>query len=277
MQILVLGMHRSGTSAVTRIINMLGAYFGPEGRSAGWTPDNPKGHWERQDFMQLNRQLLAQRNSNWCRVEKWEAGAATPLPPKLKGAMRRAILELDAHRPWVLKDPRFCITLGEWLALLEVPVAVVVSRDPREVARSLETRDALPYEYGLALWEYHAVSIVRHAAALSRVFVSHDAMLAAPVATTRRLFDGLVAAGVRRLDLPHENEILAFIDPKLHRASVPAGAGLSPHRLRLHAMLRGETPFDPAVAVSEESREVTARLGDRLVEIAEARAPRAAP
>ena len=34
MQIIVLGMHRSGTSLVTRLINMMGAYFGPEGSLA---------------------------------------------------------------------------------------------------------------------------------------------------------------------------------------------------------------------------------------------------
>ena len=49
MQLLVLGMHRSGTSMVTRLLNMAGAYFGPEGIATEANEENPKGFWERRD------------------------------------------------------------------------------------------------------------------------------------------------------------------------------------------------------------------------------------
>lgn len=49
MQLMVLGMHRSGTSVLTRVLNMMGAYFGPEGIIAATNDENPKGFWERRD------------------------------------------------------------------------------------------------------------------------------------------------------------------------------------------------------------------------------------
>ena len=58
MQIIVLGMHRAGTSAVTRLINLMGAYLGPEEQLLPATPDNPKGYWERIDVLQLHEWLL---------------------------------------------------------------------------------------------------------------------------------------------------------------------------------------------------------------------------
>lgn len=261
MQIIVLGMHRSGTSAVTRLINMMGAWFGPEGMSLGANEHNAKGFWERRDFVALNQQILAARRCTGLDVRNWPAGDRPPLPPALHQKMRLIALELDAHRPWVLKDPRFCITLPDWLEFLEVPIAVIVARDPLEVARSLAQRDGFPFEYGIALWEYYAVHIVRGAAGLSRVFVPHETVLSSPVAATRSLCDGLRANDVKRLELPSDREILAFIEPSLYRARAgDADTRLTEAQHGLNAMLRGEIPFAPDVEVSVASREVMARL-----------------
>jgi hypothetical protein len=261
MQIIVLGMHRSGTSAVTRLINMMGAWFGPEGMSLGANEHNAKGFWERRDFVQLNQQILAARRCTGLDVRNWPAGDRPPLDPALAQKMRFSALELDAHRPWVLKDPRFCITLPDWRDLLEVPLAVIVARDPLEVARSLEQRDGFPTEFGIALWEYYAVHTLRNAASLPRVFVPHEAVLASPVSATRALLDGLKANDVKRLELPSDREILAFIEPRLYRARArEASVSLTEPQQRLNAMLRAEVPFDPAIEVSANSRDVMARL-----------------
>jgi hypothetical protein len=57
MQILVLRMHRSGTSMVARLLNMMGAYFAPEGVEMPAHPENPKGFWARQDVLLCIRLL----------------------------------------------------------------------------------------------------------------------------------------------------------------------------------------------------------------------------
>ena len=54
MQLIVLGMHRSGTSVLARLLNLMGAYFGPEGSSTGANEENHKGFWERRDVRNLN-------------------------------------------------------------------------------------------------------------------------------------------------------------------------------------------------------------------------------
>jgi len=57
MQILIFGMHRSGTSMVVRLINMMGVYFAREGISTGSNEENPKGCWERRRVRALNAKL----------------------------------------------------------------------------------------------------------------------------------------------------------------------------------------------------------------------------
>jgi len=260
MQIIVLGMHRSGTSAMTRLINMMGAYFGPEGSALPSNEDNPKGFWERRDFVLLNMHLLGARGCSWYDLSGWTATPPKPFDPRLSDGMKTFMLGLDAHRPWVLKDPRLCITLCDWLPLLDTPLVVVASRDPLEIARSLEQREGAPVAYGLALWEHYAVHIVRNAAALPKLFVAHQAVMSSPVTAAQGLYDGLVANGVRRLAMPSEREILGFIEPALHRARrADVTATLTPHQQALDAMLRGERAFDALVEVSAASRDLVKR------------------
>jgi hypothetical protein len=268
MQLIVLGMHRAGTSAVTRLINMFGAYFGPEGIGTPGTKDNPKGYWERKDILGFNRRIFSTRGLLWYRVDDWETRRQTALPDVAKAALQNAVLGLDAYRPWVLKDPRFCLTLVEWLPFLEVPVAVIVSRNPLEIARSLDIRDKLPRDYGLALWEYYTASALRTAAALPRVFVDYNDLVRAPVETVGRLYRDLVALGTRRLELPTDREILAFIEPALLRSTLDEGAPrLTDAQARLYAMQRGEHPIDPAIDVSDASRDLMRRMADAVAAI----------
>ena len=68
MQLIVLGMHRSGTSMLMRLLNLMGAYFGPEGISTGANAENPRGFWERRDIRSLNDALLWSKGRDWNRI-----------------------------------------------------------------------------------------------------------------------------------------------------------------------------------------------------------------
>ena len=70
MQILVLGMHRSGTSMVARLLNMMGAYFAPQGVQMPAHPENPKDFWERQGVLLCIR-LLRSANCEWYRISSF--------------------------------------------------------------------------------------------------------------------------------------------------------------------------------------------------------------
>src|SRR5215831_19465233 len=151
MQLLVLGMHRSGTSSVTRLLNLAGAYFGPEGIATDPNAENPKGFWERRDVRAVCDGLLHGGGYDWWRIADF---AAENIPEEVRAErleeFRRIVFQLDAHRPWVMKEPRLCLLLPILRPALEAPVIVHVTREPLEIARSLEGRNGLPVEVGLA-------------------------------------------------------------------------------------------------------------------------------
>src|SRR6266508_1408860 len=68
-------MHRSGTSAVTRLLNMAGAYFGPEGSATQVNEENTKGFWERQDVRRLCDGLLPDAGFYWWRMGHFDVAA----------------------------------------------------------------------------------------------------------------------------------------------------------------------------------------------------------
>lgn len=243
MQILILGMHRSGTSALTRLVNMMGAYFAPEDAALPVNTANPKGFWERKDVMRINNELLAFQGCTWGDVAGWDDEKASYAPAPTMQNLSRIVRELDAHKPWVLKDPRLCITLPCWLPLLVSPVAVVVSRSPLEIARSLEMRDNMAPARALALWERYAVGVLHHLARMPSVFVHHEELMHSPLETVEKLHREL-SAHVEGLRLPDEQEVLAFIDPALHRAKVAEGAlALSPAQQKLYEKIQGVRPL----------------------------------
>jgi archaellum component FlaC len=218
MQMIVIGMHRSGTSVLARLLNLMGVYFGPEGIGTGANPENPKGFWERRDVRALNDFVLQSAGHDWDRVCRLDVDA---LPgPVVEEFTRRAsqiVLSMDAHRPWMIKEPRLCLLMPLWRRVLEVPVCVHILRHPVEVAASLQTRNQIPIEAGLALWEHYNRSGRAAMRGLPAVTVRHGDLLARPVEETARLLHVLEALGVRGLTLPAAAEIESFVDPNLYR------------------------------------------------------------
>lgn len=263
MQILVLGSHRSGTSVVTRIINMMGAYFGPEKMAYGFDEANPKGYWERKDVMQSNNQLLLLGKSAWCDLSRWPLDAPPEPDAELRKQMQTTLMGMDAFRPWVMKDPRLCLTLPCWLPLLEVPVAVLVARDPVETALSLQRRDNFPLPLGLAIWEYHAVGALNASRTLPRAFARHEQFITDPAQATEALFHDLESLGVQALRLPSKREVEAFITPSLHRArnhSSHPELSLSQHQRMLASTMAGEIEAHEPFTVSEASQKIMAQF-----------------
>lgn len=228
MQILVVGMHRAGTSAFTRLINQLGAYVGAEGEmtDTGIGQENPKGHWERKDVREANEALMASVGCDWDDVLNWSR--IEPSARSLERFRRHTnliALRLDANRPWAIKDPRLCLTISHWLPLLELPVPFVVLRDPGEVAVSLRTRNAFPLELGFALWEAHYRAMLRGIAGRRHVLADHRDLLSDPVATAKRILEEFIQAGVRKLSSPADLELKMSIDPRLYRSKREPLAG----------------------------------------------------
>lgn len=220
MQIFVLGMHRSGTSVTARLLNMLGCYMGPERaalehRIGRLTASNARGHWERADVMDINNAILKTIGARWDQPQTAPSLSFNALPDELKHALKLLVYGLDANRPWMVKDPRLCLTLPCWKPLVDVPVAVLVYRHPAQIASSLFKRNNIPLENGLALWETYITSALNHSLDMTRIFVNHESLMQQPLETVQQLHEQLKNAGVRRLEMPHEQEVLRFVNPSL--------------------------------------------------------------
>jgi len=221
--ICILGMHRSGTSAIARAMNLLGAYLGEDEDLMPPTRANPEGYWERLDICNLHGRLLAHLKRTW--------DTAAPLPDRwhLSDEIRPFREELKwlvaanlAHHPlWAWKDPRTCILLPLWrevLAELGVELSCVfVVRSPLDVANSLRTRDRIPLDKAFGMWFNHNIVALRDAAEVPTVFLSYDRLLESWEPELRR------CAAALGLDWPADERRIkemmnAFIRPNLRHS-----------------------------------------------------------
>lgn len=271
MQIFVLGMHRSGTSALARILNLMGAHFGDGGVGIGANDENPKGFWERRDVRLLNDAILFNAGCDWDCVSGFDAhGVPEGMAASHREAAAEIVLELDAHRPWFVKEPRLCLVFPLWRPVLEMPFAIHIHRNPLEVARSMERRNGLPLKVGLALWEAYNVQALKGTRGVPRTFVSYEELMRDPLPAIASI-QGLVSElGGYRLRVPGKRELDAFLQDGLRHqregdAALLEFAGES--QVKLYERLRaGGVP--EAVEVAADSLAVLREYEEASVDVA---------
>ena len=227
--LLVLGMHRSGTSALANLLQQMGA-AGPR-QPMPATDDNPDGYGESRPIVQFNNRLLESAGTRWNQDDAipadWFTAAARSAD---RDAARRLLAEeFPSTGTFVLKDPRICRLVPFWRSVLEhahIPVAAVLMlRDPLEVARSLAAQAGSPQfrpaaivaaERCLLLWMRHVIDAERGSRGLLRHAIDYATLLA----DWRAAVGPLVAAGF----LAHASPAVALAaDALLHRRSVGGG------------------------------------------------------
>lgn len=182
--VFILGMHRSGTSAVTRVLNLLGVELGTGLMAA--SPDNERGYWEHTGIVQEHHQLLEALGSSWDDVRAlppdWMKN-----PAAVSAAHRlRAIVEHEfgAAPLWGLKDPRLCRLLPLWLPLLRAmritPHFALVLRHPAEVAASLAKRDRKSKAASALLWLRHMLEAERATRGCPRTIINYPDLIENP-------------------------------------------------------------------------------------------------
>jgi hypothetical protein len=216
--VIVLGMHRSGTSAATGLMNLLGLAPSVRGDLMMGTRTNAKGHWESRSMYVLNDRLLAETGHSWWypptleELALWLAGGTAVTGESGRAAFDRVHLV----EPWVWKDPRTCVTLSYWRRALDRPVAgVIVFRNPIDVARSLEQRDYISPTFGVALWMRYTRLLLEQAAGMPVLVSSYDDLVGDPQrwSTTVRAF--LSELGMAVHPTVNERAVRRFVDPKL--------------------------------------------------------------
>lgn len=200
--ILVLGMHRSGTSALTRTISLLGAALPGELIPASQT-SNPAGHWESRAVQQLNDQLLQALGSRW---DDWRRLTPSTLLGPAGDGFRAAALEILEREAasstlFVLKDPRICRLLPFWLDVLDrfgSPVHCVLAwRDAAGVAASLQRRNRFDPAQSQRMWLRHVLDAEEGSRGRRRTLVAYDELLSDWRDVARRLATDLGIAWPR--------------------------------------------------------------------------------
>lgn len=142
--ILVLGMHRSGTSCLAAMLSAAGGVV-PGEAVRNW--DNARGHYEATALIRLNEDVLAHSGGHWLAPPedvRWTPEHA---------AERDRLLATPGITIW--KDPRTLLVLPFWQAA-QGHRAVGIVRHPLTVARSLHAWRGIPVAEGLRLWLAHA-------------------------------------------------------------------------------------------------------------------------
>jgi hypothetical protein len=230
----VLGMHRSGTSAAAGVVNLLGIPMLAEDDLLSPDSANPKGYWESDSLRVFNDALFEAvgrswtlpppRPIDWARDERVE--------PLRRQALVRFASEFGRGE-WAWKDPRACLTLPFWLGAFEVePTIVLVYRDPLEVATSLARRDGLELRRGLALWERYVRLSLVVARGHATFVTGYEELVEDPAGWAVRLGAFLRSRGFGVRDLGAA-ELATFVDPALRRSRGGDRGFLSSEQLEL--------------------------------------------
>lgn len=208
----VVGMHRCGTSIVSRTLNLLGAHLGPIEDLMPAKPDNPTGFWETLSVAQLHDDLFAHFGGRWDypRVlpPSWESSPELePFVERIRGIVESHFRAADVA---VWKDPRGSMFLPLWRRVVPIEKIVVCTRRPEEVASSLAAREGLDAEHVAVLWLRYLTAAWLDEA--PRIVVSFDEIYERPRELARRLSDLIGAPPPREQTLA---EIRRFVDPAL--------------------------------------------------------------
>lgn len=180
--LLVLGMHRSGTSAFTRVMSLLGAEL-PASLMPAVAGNNDAGFWEPADIVPLHDEILASVGSAWddgstVPADWFASAAATPYKERLLACLEA---NFAAAPLFVIKDPRACRLVPLWREVLAAfdtePLIVLPVRHPLEVAASLTRRDGFPLGKGLLLWLRHLLAAEHDSRDMARVVASYESLL----------------------------------------------------------------------------------------------------
>lgn len=199
--LIIIGMHRSGTSATTGALRCLGVQLGRK-LYAGHKNINDKGYFEHSDIADTNEEVLLSIGSSWDDIllkpaEWWKRDSLSGYASKIKKYFRR---DFSRSPLWAIKDPRVCRMLPWWLDILGSEGVAVkflfVIRSPEAVFRSLEKRDGFSRDKAYLLWTLHYLEAERASRGMPRTFMDFDSFLDAP----RREFER--ASEQLRLEFP---------------------------------------------------------------------------
>ncbi|HXC91354.1 MAG TPA: hypothetical protein VNV18_14420 [Stellaceae bacterium] len=236
--VMVLGMHRSGTSLCSHVLSMLGVDMADNVAGPGNlapTPDNPRGHWERWEIVELHDRILALFNRSYYGIcHDFPLPVAWWADPRVAHIRREIVAFVEGRigrAPFGFKDPRTMRLMPMWRQIVDElrlePKLVVCLRNPAQVARSLQARDGLHPEIGEHRWFVYMMDFFRFAGAQDVCVLEYERWFDDP----RRNADKL--ASFLGLDWPQAQSeldlaISDIVDPGLRHDDVSRSRALHP-------------------------------------------------
>ena len=177
-------MHRSGTSALAGVLNILGVSLGSNIMSA--SDDNPKGFFENNNIMVLHEKILKNLCSSWHEEltlpeDWWDKEDMSSYKKEIIDIIKQEFINTDFFG---IKDPRLCLLLPLWNNVFKElnikPYFIIPLRNPMEIALSLKKRNWFPVEKSLLLWSIHMLQAEFHSRKFPRVFIIFDDLIEDP-------------------------------------------------------------------------------------------------
>jgi hypothetical protein len=284
--VFVLGMHRSGTSALAGLLAQAG-FSAPQDLMPA-TPANPKGYWESLAIYAANQNLLASINSHWSSsmpvASEWiYSDSAREWRSKLADAL--AVSFADADLP-IIKDPRFCLLLAglePWFQSGLIDCAFLIPiRHPFEVANSLQESEKLGHVEALRLWSQSIFLSDLATQAYPRLYLGFDAIIDSPDQVLDACL-GFVKASLPGCRLPDRRDVPAagsgnggdavsgFINPSLRRQRPvlrPNQLPLASHNVSLSRLADfAQATYGALLTAIEDPDQVSRVLAARRAEL----------
>ncbi|MGB0906165.1 MAG: sulfotransferase family protein [Maricaulaceae bacterium] len=218
--IIILGMHRSGTSVLARILSILGGSL--PNTLLGSNEGNQRGHWESEVLIAKNEEFLSNLGSSWqdfrlIKPTKMRGKSSETMRENISTALRE---EYEGKENWIIKEPRLCRMAQLYFDTLKSQGVnshiIIAIRNPLEVAGSLHARDKIPIHQGLLMWLTHMLEAERVTRDMPRSFVHYEDLLDAPTEEMKRLLSEMKVL-LPYSELETQDQIERFVTPSLKR------------------------------------------------------------
>jgi len=224
MKLVVLGMHRSGTSLASGLLNLAGIYFGEEHELIPVNSENPRGFWERKDIRALNDKLLHSMACDWSEIsDLYKRGIPAEVMSQFEHEASSILHQLEDKSQsgiCAIKEPRLCLLMPSWQRILgEDCFYLIVHREPEEIAISLFNRNKIPFDVSSYLTRLYLGRAIASIGENPFHIVSFRELIEEPVNSTNRIIDALNEAG-QNLPYPKEKKLIEFATPVLYRSKL---------------------------------------------------------
>ena len=246
--VMVLGMHRSGTSLCSHVLSALGLDMSDD---LDVNPTNPKGHWERMEIVALHERILRLFNQSFdsplhdfaLPAAWWAQPQVAQVRREINGFLERRI----GQTSFGFKDPRTVRLMPMWHQIMSdlklAPKIVYCLRNPAQVARSLQGRDGLTIEMGEYRWLTYNIDFFHYTKAAEFCTIEYESWFEEPQTNLTKLRRFLSISEDSEFDL--DPAIAGIIDDELRHDDFPRGDARQPLIRSVYKLMR-RAEHDPA-------------------------------